>query len=95
MNTYISSCRIVVSFFMAVMVLGTAYDVIFIQWPKWQQIKLESKVRDNSVAEAKESESKMNGEIIDTNEKVPLLPQSKIQPLAHQPGKNHLTACNI
>jgi hypothetical protein len=79
MNTYISFCRIVVSFFMAVMVLGTAYDVIFIQWPKWQQIKLESKVRDNSVAEAKESESKMNGEIIDTNEKVPLLPQSKIQ----------------
>jgi len=77
------------------MAAGTAYDIILIQWPKWQQMKLESKVRDDSVAEAKESESKMNGEIIDTNEKVPLLPQSKILPLAHQPGKNLITACNI
>ena len=77
------------------MVLGTAYDVIFMQWPKWQKIKFESKVRYNSVVEAKEKESKMNGEIIDTNEKRPLLPQSTIHPLAHQPGKNHISICNI
>ena len=52
------------------MALGTAYDVILIQWPKWKQ---------------KEKDDKMNREsVVEADEKSPLIDQQKV--LEYQPG---------
>ncbi|XP_052092463.1 nose resistant to fluoxetine protein 6-like [Mytilus californianus] len=63
---------VVLSVFMAVMAIGTAYDVLLIQWPRWKETKT---ISENSEEIA-----------VEVDEKAPLLDNQKKKIPENQPG---------
>ncbi|CAC5392295.1 unnamed protein product [Mytilus coruscus] len=63
---------VVLSIFMAVMTIGTAYDVLLIQWPRWKETKI---ISENSEEIA-----------VEVDEKAPLLDNQKKKIPENQPG---------
>ncbi|CAG2236562.1 unnamed protein product [Mytilus edulis] len=63
---------VVLSIFLAVMTIGTAYDVIIIQWPRWKETK--------TISETSEEVA------VEVDEKAPLIDNQKNKITKHQPG---------
>ena len=72
MNNPLLHFRVVLSIFLAVMTIGTAYDVIIIQWPRWKETKTISETSEEIAVEV--------------DEKAPLIDNQKNKITENQPG---------